>query len=159
MTQPSERPLSPHLQIYRPQITSVSSILHRATGVALTIGLVLMTWGLIALASGREAYECFIEFCLSPIGQILLFGWTGAFFYHLSTGIRHFILDSGLLFEKGTAAKSGWVVIASALVLTLGAWGYLYRDTIMKKDTGLTLVMVEDELVMEAELHEGAKEE
>jgi len=124
------RPLSPHLQVYRPQITSISSILHRVSGIALMMGLFLITWGIIALASGREAYEFFIFFCTSIPGQIMLVGWTGAFFYHMSTGIRHFILDAGFLYERDTAATSGWVVLLSATVFTLATWGYIYRDVI-----------------------------
>ena len=142
----SDRPLSPHLQIYRPQITSISSILHRMTGVALSIGLGLLTWGLIALANGRDSYEFFIWFCLSPVGQITLLGWTGAFFYHLSTGVRHFLLDSGLLFEKDTAARSGWVVIITALVLTCATWGYIYRDIVkIDYDTAIEINLTEDD--------------
>ncbi len=127
-----ERPLSPHLQVYRPQITSISSILHRMTGFALAIGLFLVTWGLIALANGRETYEFFMAFCASPLGQVLLAGWTAAFFYHLSTGIRHFILDAGFLYEKDTAGRSGWVVLLSAAILTTLTWGYIYRDFLLE---------------------------
>ena len=94
------------------------------------IGLFLVTWGLIALATGRDTYEFFMAFCTSPAGQILLFGWTGAFFYHLSTGIRHFILDAGFLYEKNTAGRSGWIVLFSAAVLTLLTWGCIYRDVL-----------------------------
>lgn len=125
-----ERPLSPHLQIYKPQITSMSSILHRLSGVALTIGLFLVTWGLIALADGRESYEFFMNFCASTVGQIMLIGWTAAFFYHMSTGLRHFILDAGFLYEKKNTAISGYVVIAIAALLTAMTWIYIYRDTI-----------------------------
>jgi len=126
-----ERPLSPHLQIYKPQITSMSSILHRMTGIALTLGLFLMSWGLIALADGRESYDYFMNFCTSIIGQIMLAGWTGAFFYHMCTGLRHFILDSGFLYEKKLAAVSGFIVIALAVILTALTWGYIYRDVIL----------------------------
>ena len=122
-----ERPLSPHLQIYKPQITSISSILHRLSGVALTLGLFMMAWALIALASGRESYEFFIEFCQSILGQLILIGMTGAFFYHMSTGLRHFILDSGFLYEKKIASLSGWIVLAIATVLTGATWAYIYR--------------------------------
>lgn len=126
-----ERPLSPHLQIYKPQITSISSILHRLAGVALTIGLFVVTWGLIALADGRESFEFFTTFFASTIGQIILFAWTGAFFYHMCTGLRHFILDAGFLYEKGTAAKSGFIVIFLAAFMTFATWAYIYRDTIL----------------------------
>lgn len=126
-----ERPLSPHLQVYKPQITSMSSILHRMTGIALTLGLFMVTWGLIALADGRESFEYFMDFSKSIVGQIMLIGWTGAFFYHMCTGIRHFILDAGFLYEKNIAAKSGFVVIGMAVVMTFATWAYIYRDAIM----------------------------
>ncbi len=126
-----ERPLSPHLQVYKPQITSISSILHRLAGIALTIGLFLFTWGLLSLADGRESFECFMDFCKSPLGQVLLVGWTGAFYYHMSTGVRHFILDSGYLFEKKAASMSGFVTIGLAVLLTAITWGYIYKDTLM----------------------------
>ena len=125
-----ERPLSPHLQIYKPQITSISSILHRLAGVALTMGLFIVTWGLIALADGRESFEFFTGFFASTIGQIILIAWTGAFFYHMCTGLRHFILDAGYLYEKCTAAMSGFIVIALAALKTGGVWAYVYRDMI-----------------------------
>jgi len=125
-----ERPLSPHLQIYKPQITSISSILHRLTGVALTLGLFLVTWGLIALADGRDSFEFFIDFCASTLGQIMLIGWSGAFFYHMCTGLRHFVLDAGFLYEKKNTAISGFAVIGIAIVLTLATWIYIYRAMI-----------------------------
>jgi succinate dehydrogenase / fumarate reductase cytochrome b subunit len=126
-----ERPLSPHLQVYKPQITSISSILHRMAGVFLTFGLFLITWGLIALADGSESFECFVEFCASTFGQIVLVGWSAAFYYHMSTGLRHFILDSGFLFEKKAASVSGFVVIAIAAILTALTWGYIYKDMLI----------------------------
>lgn len=125
-----ERPLSPHLQVYKPQITSVSSILHRMAGIALMLGLFIVTWGLIALASGREAFELFMACATSTLGQIMLAGWSAAFFYHLCTGIRHFVLDAGYLYEKKIASLSGWIVILSALTMTLATWGYIYRDVV-----------------------------
>jgi len=132
-----ERPLSPHLQVYRPQITSISSILHRISGIALMMGLLMVTWGLLALANGREAYEFFIGFCISIPGQILLFGWTAAFFYHLCTGLRHFLLDAGYLYARGTAAASGWVVLAMAVILTAATWACIYRDVLLAEGTML----------------------
>lgn len=120
------RPLSPHLQIYKPQFSTVTSILHRATGIALTLGLFLLAWGLVALAGGRESYEFFIGFCSSVIGQILLIGWSLAFYYHLCTGIRHLIYDSGYLFEIRNSIRSGWVVLILPVLMTLATWGYIY---------------------------------
>jgi succinate dehydrogenase / fumarate reductase cytochrome b subunit len=126
-----ERPLSPHLQVYKPQITSMTSILHRASGVAMAFGLFLVTWGLVALAAGRDSFEIFIGFNTSVIGQILLLGWSAAFFYHLSTGIRHLIRDCGYLYENKDSCVSGWICIIAAACLTAAMWGYIYRDMIM----------------------------
>lgn len=121
-----ERPLSPHLQIYRLPISAITSILHRVTGVALTIGLFLLVWGLMALAGGRESYEFFVEFCSSVIGQIMLIGWSWAFFYHLCTGIRHLIFDAGYLFKIENAIVSGWIVTVTPVLLTAATWAYIY---------------------------------
>ena len=91
----ADRPLSPHLQIYRWQLTSVLSILHRASGVTLSAGTILLVWWLIAAASGPEAYEGVQDFLGSWIGLLLLFGWTLSLFYHLCNGIRHLVWDTG----------------------------------------------------------------
>jgi succinate dehydrogenase / fumarate reductase cytochrome b subunit len=131
-----ERPLSPHLQIYAPQITSISSILHRMAGIALMIGLILVTWGLLALAGGRESYEYFMAFCTSTIGQVMLAGWSAAFYYHMCTGLRHFLLDAGFLYEKKIAGLSGWIVIAIAAILTAATWGYIYKDVLLNGGLG-----------------------
>ncbi len=85
------RPLSPHLQVYRPQLTSVLSILHRITGVALAIGTLLLVWWLIAAAAGPGAYDAAQGFIGSILGRLLLLGWTFALFYHLANGIRHLL--------------------------------------------------------------------
>lgn len=108
----------------------MTSILHRITGVALSIGLFLVTWGLIALASGREAYEFFISFCLSPLGQIGLAGMTLAFYYHLCSGIRHLIRDFGYLYENKDSLISGWFILVSSVLMTLGTWAYIYSEWI-----------------------------
>ncbi len=123
------RPLSPHLQVYKPQITSVLSILHRTTGVGLGIGTLLLAWWLIAAAAGPDAFETAQAFIGSVIGRILLFGFTIALFYHLSNGIRHLVWDAGYGFELSTVAKSGWAVLIATVVLTLLAWvaGYGMR--------------------------------
>jgi succinate dehydrogenase / fumarate reductase cytochrome b subunit len=118
----SSRPLSPHLQIYRPQITSVLSILHRITGVALAVGTLLLTWWLVAAAAGREAFEWVDGFVASWIGQLLLLGWTFALFFHLCNGIRHLAWDSGRGFELKTVSMTGWLVVACAGVLTIVSW-------------------------------------
>lgn len=116
------RPLSPHLQIYKPQITSVMSILHRITGVALAVGTLLLIYWLAAAAGGPESYAAAQGFMASPIGLLLLFGWTLAFFYHLSNGIRHLFWDAGYGFELPTVYKSGWAALIAAAVLTILSW-------------------------------------
>ena len=118
----ADRPLSPHLQIYRWQLTSVLSILHRATGIALSGGAVLLVWWLVAAATGPEAYEGVEEFLGSWIGLLLLFGWTASLFYHLCNGIRHLVWDTGHALDLESTYFGGWMVVAAAGVLTLAAW-------------------------------------
>ena len=126
------RPLSPHLQIYKPQLTSMLSILHRITGVALAIGTLLLVWWLIAAAAGPDAYAGAQGFIGSFIGRLLLLGWTFALFYHLANGIRHLAWDAGWGFELKTAYATGWAVVIVAIVLTLVSWigGYAARGGI-----------------------------
>ena len=119
---PAPRPLSPHLQVYRPQLTSVLSILHRATGVALAVGTLLLVWWLIAAATGPEAFGVVQTVLASWIGRLLLLGWTVALFYHLCNGIRHLFWDAGYGFELRTTYVSGWLVIVATIVLTAVTW-------------------------------------
>ena len=121
------RPLSPHLQIYRPEISSVLSILHRLTGIALFFGTAIWVWWLIAAAMGEDEFETVQWFMGSWLGQILLLGWTWATFYHLCNGIRHLFWDIGKGFELKTMAATGWLVVVAAFGLTAAAWigGYL----------------------------------
>jgi succinate dehydrogenase / fumarate reductase cytochrome b subunit len=118
----ADRPLSPHLQIYRWQLTSVLSILHRASGVALGGGTVLLVWWLVAAASGPEAYEGVEDFLGSWIGLLLLLGWTAALFYHLCNGIRHLVWDTGHALDLKSTYVGGWTVVAATAVLTVVAW-------------------------------------
>ncbi len=124
-----ERPLSPHLQVYRPQLTSMLSILHRLTGVALAVGTLLLVYWLVAAASGPAAFEAAQGFMGSILGRLLLFGWSAALFFHLCNGIRHLFWDVGLGFELSTVYRSGWAVLIGTLVLTLLAWilGYVMK--------------------------------
>ena len=119
---PASRPLSPHLQIYRPQITFILSFSHRATGVALSVGTLLLVWWLVALAQGPEAFASAQGFVGSWFGRLLLLGWTFSLFFHLANGIRHLCWDAGYGFEIKTAEISGWIVVASAAALTVIAW-------------------------------------
>ena len=116
------RPLSPHLQIYRPQLTSVLSIAHRGAGIALGVGAAFFAWWLLAAASGPEAYGYAQAFFGSALGIVVLAGFTFALFYHLSNGIRHLFWDAGMGLELDRAYRSGWAVVAAAIVLTAGAW-------------------------------------
>ena len=117
------RPLSPHLQIYRLQITSVLSITHRLTGGALAFGSVLLVAWLVVLAAGSETrYIEFNAFLRGPIGLLLMLGWTWALFFHLANGIRHLFWDAGLGFDLATTTRSGWAVVIASVALTLLAW-------------------------------------
>jgi len=125
--QGQNRPLSPHLQVYRPQLTSSLSILHRITGVALAVGTLLLVYWLAAAASGAEAFASAQWLFGSFFGQLLLFGWSVALFYHLCNGIRHLFWDAGHGFELPEVYRSGWIVVGATGVLTLVTWivGYI----------------------------------
>lgn len=116
------RPLSPHLQIYRWQLTSVLSILHRMSGVALAVGAILLVCWLGATADGPKSYAKFQGFLGSWFGLLLLFGWSVALFYHLCNGIRHLCWDTGRGLELKSVYASGWTVVAATAVLTVIAW-------------------------------------
>jgi len=116
------RPLSPHLQIYRWQLTSVMSILHRASGVALSVGAILLVSWLGAAADGPQPYAKVQWFLGSPGGLVLLFGWTLALFYHLCNGIRHLVWDTGRGLDLKSVYASGWAVLAATAALTIIAW-------------------------------------
>lgn len=118
----AERPLSPHLQVYRWQITMALSIVHRVTGVALTVGTLLLLWWLISAAAGPEAYAVAQGFVGGWFGRLVLFGWTVALFFHLCNGIRHLFWDAGWGFEIPQVYASGGVVIVVAAVLSIGTW-------------------------------------
>jgi succinate dehydrogenase / fumarate reductase cytochrome b subunit len=119
------RPLSPHLQVYRPQLTSMTSIAHRITGLLLSAGMLPIVAWLVALAAGPEAFAAVTAWLASPVGLIALMVWTLAMFYHLLNGIRHLLWDAGLLLDLRGAYASGWTVIALTIVLTAIVWGGL----------------------------------
>jgi succinate dehydrogenase / fumarate reductase, cytochrome b subunit len=116
------RPLSPHMQVYRPQITTVLSILHRIAGVGLGLGTLLLTWWLVAAATSAEAFATVQGFIGSWLGMLLLFGWTLALFFHLCNGIRHLAWDAGVGFEKPAYHATGWAVVIATGVLTVLVW-------------------------------------
>ena len=116
------RPLSPHLQIYRPQLTSVLSFSHRLSGIVVGMCAVVLVALLIAAASGPRSYDALQAFMRSWPGQILLFAGTFAFFLHLCGGIRHLFWDTGRGFELRTIYASGWTVVVASVMLTVIAW-------------------------------------
>ena len=118
----SNRPLSPHLQIYKPQLTALLSIAHRASGVFLALGTLLLVYWLMALAQGPESYAQAQSFFGSWFGRLVLFAWVFALFYHLCNGIRHLFWDMGMGFEIATVYTSGKIVIIAATALTLIAF-------------------------------------
>lgn len=118
----TRRPLSPHLQVYRPQLTSVLSFAHRLTGVTLALYAVALVLWLVAAASGPGPFAAAQRFMQSLIGQIVLFGGTFCFFLHLCGGIRHLFWDSGRGFELRTIYASGWAVVAASATFTVVAW-------------------------------------
>jgi len=121
-----QRPTSPHLQIYKWGAHMALSIFHRATGVALGAGTLLLVWWLVALASGPDAYAQFRVCMASVAGKIILFGFTYALMLHLCNGIRHLFWDMGRGFELETTAKSNILVILGSILLTLLAWAVGY---------------------------------
>ena len=120
------RPLSPHLQVYRPQLTSMLSILHRFAGIWLSLGVVPLVGWLVAAAAGPAWFDCAQTIAGSVIGRILLFLWTAAFFYHLLNGLRHLAWDVGWGFELSTTYRTGWLVFFASGVLTIVAWALGY---------------------------------
>ena len=119
---PRGRPLSPHLQIYRWPITMVASITHRATGMALAAGLLLLAWWLIAAESGPDVYRIFMNAAGNILGEIVLFGFLWSLSYHLLNGIRHLVWDIGYGFNVPTARLTAALVFAASLLLAGGAF-------------------------------------
>jgi len=116
------RPLSPHMTIYRWPITMTLSILHRMTGVALSLGLVALVVWLGAIASDASSFAVIQTMLHSLVGQLMLLGWSFAFFFHLSNGVRHLVWDTGRGFEKRQADVSAWLVIVAAITMTAAYW-------------------------------------
>jgi succinate dehydrogenase / fumarate reductase cytochrome b subunit len=114
------RPLSPHLQIYRWSPTMATSIVHRATGMALALGIAVLAWWLMALASGPDAYALFTRLTYTPLGQIIVFGFVWSLCFHLLNGFRHLIWDIGHGFQPKTANRVSVLIILLSVVLALG---------------------------------------
>ena len=118
----AERPLSPHLQIYRPMLTMMMSIAHRITGASLAVGFLLLTWWLVAVSIGPEAYATVDRFFASILGRLLLFLFTWALVHHMLGGIRHLIWDTGAALDKTSIEVAAWLTIITSIVLTVLIW-------------------------------------
>lgn len=126
MTARIERPLSPHLQIYRMTLTMAMSIVHRATGIALYVGTLLLVWWLVAAASGPNAYANVQDFTGSIIGRIIIFVYTWALMHHLLSGIRHFVWDLGYGFKPNEREALTWGALIGGISLTVLLWIIAY---------------------------------
>ena len=126
MTARIERPLSPHLQIYRVTLTMAMSIVHRATGLALYVGTLLLVWWLVAAASGPTAYADVQAFIGSFIGRLIIFGYTWALMHHLLSGIRHFVWDLGYGFKPNEREALTWGALMGGISLTVLLWIIAY---------------------------------
>ena len=116
------RPLSPHLQVYRWPISMALSIGHRISGVGLGIGTLLLTWWLVAAGTSDAAFARVQWFLASPLGLLLLFGWTAALMFHFFSGIRHLIWDAGYGFESHEYTRSAYAVLIATVVCTVLIW-------------------------------------
>jgi succinate dehydrogenase / fumarate reductase cytochrome b subunit len=116
------RPLSPHLQVYKPQMSSATSIFHRITGCALGAGTLLLTLWLVSAAAGESYFSVVQAFLASWIGIVILIGFSAALFYHFCNGIRHLAWDAGRGFELPAMHRSGAIVIGATVILTVAFW-------------------------------------
>jgi succinate dehydrogenase / fumarate reductase, cytochrome b subunit len=118
----SSRPLSPHLTVWKPTITYVTSIVHRITGAALYFGTLLVAWWLVAAATSERQFDIANWVFGSWIGMLVLFGYTWALLHHMAGGVRHLIWDTGAALDKNTAKKMGWATVAFSVTATILVW-------------------------------------
>lgn len=118
----NEKPLSPHLQIYKPQLTSVLSIMHRISGVSLISGLFLLLWWLYALSQGGETYTCLLIFLVSSLGAFFKLALIFAITFHLTNGMRHMSWDLGLGLDIETVYRTGWGVVVITVIVSFFLW-------------------------------------
>lgn len=123
------RPLSPHMQVYRWQWTMALSIIHRATGIALAVGALMMVCWLVSVAQGGDAYTALNGFLSSWIGRLMLFGWTWSLLYHLANGIRHLAWDTGSGLELDAARNTGYAATVFSVLGTIALWAAAYSMT------------------------------
>ena len=122
------RPLSPHLQVYKWQVQMVTSILHRATGMALVAGMIGLVWGLIALAGGEQRWAVFAAYAGSLFGKLVLFGFSWALAYHLINGVRHLVQDAGHGYAIPDFVRSSWISIIGSVVLVVLVWAIVLQQ-------------------------------
>ncbi|MFC6841561.1 succinate dehydrogenase, cytochrome b556 subunit [Xanthomonas theicola] len=120
-----ERPLSPHLQVYRWQIQMAASILHRATGIVLSVGALVIAAALLVLMLGPASWNCFRDMAGAWYGQLFLFAWSWAFAYHLCNGLRHIVQDFGHGFSIPAFVRSSWLSVIGSLVIVALIWAYV----------------------------------
>ncbi len=123
-----ERPLSPHLQIYRPQINMVMSIFHRITGAALYVGSLLLAWWLVAAATGPQYFDFVNGLFATWLGMIVLVGFSWALIHHMLGGLRHFVWDTGSALDIASVDLLSWSTIVLSLLLTAGLWLYIASE-------------------------------
>ena len=128
----AKRPLSPHLQVYRPQLTSFMSIMHRITGIALSVGTLLLACWLIALSMGPQSYAAFTDTIIDCwLGKLALIGWSWALSYHLLNGIRHLFWDMEKGMDMKSVYRSGYLVIFLSIIVTLFIWHAPIKSALM----------------------------
>jgi succinate dehydrogenase / fumarate reductase cytochrome b subunit len=120
------RPLSPHLTIWRWQVPMLASIMHRATGMALSLGAVVLAWWLVSISNGPEGYDSFMAYAVTPLGLILLFGFTWSFAFHFCNGVRHLAWDMGYGFDKHAASKTGLLVFALSFLIAIAVFAFVW---------------------------------
>jgi succinate dehydrogenase / fumarate reductase, cytochrome b subunit len=118
-----QRPLSPHLQVYRLPMPAIASITHRITGVGLTLGTLMLTCWLLAATTGAEAFDRVQGFLGSPFGWLLMAGWTWALWYHGLNGIRHLVWDTGRGLDLADVTRGGYIIFGASILLTLVTLG------------------------------------
>lgn len=123
---PIVRPLSPHLQVWRWHVTMLGSILHRVSGVGLYIGAIAVVGWLAALAAGPEVYTRFVTYAASPLGLVVWFGFSACVFYHLASGLRHLLWDTGAGLSPKTASALSTLSIWFAVIATVAFWAALF---------------------------------
>lgn len=120
------RPISPHIQIYKPMLTMMMSIAHRVTGAALYFGTFLLAWWLLALASGGDSFAVVQGFFSSIPGRLILFGYTWALIHHMFGGLRHFVWDTGRGFDLSQVEWAAQATLAGSIILTIVVWAIGY---------------------------------